>query len=151
MLVFCFLVACQPQKAGGPRPDRDDPEVDEELDDDDDDDDDDGPDPEQDTDGDGLTDGEEEELGTDPEETDTDGDGWDDQAEVEGNTDPTRQVDHPYTGGWAIGACRDDIASTGNDVGDIAEDFTLTDQFGDRLDLHDFCDREVLLVSAAFW
>lgn len=118
---------------------------------DDDDDGDPSTDPDLDSDGDGLTDLEEADLGTDPNEADTDGDGWDDREEVEGNTDPTRRRDHPYTGGWAIGACRHDIVSTGNDVGDIAENFVLTDQHGEDLSLHDFCDREVLLVSAAFW
>jgi peroxiredoxin len=108
-------------------------------------------DPNLDTDGDGLTDLEEEALGTDIANVDTDGDGWEDGVEVEGNTDPTGRRDHPYTGGWAIGACRNDIVPTGNDIGDIAEDFALSDQFGETVNLHDFCDREVLLVSAAFW
>ena len=91
------------------------------------------------------------ELGTDPDKPDTDADGWTDLEEVEGNTDPLLADDHPYTGGWAIGACRNDVESTGHDVGDIADDFELVDQFGDTLRLHDFCDRQVLLVSAAFW
>ncbi len=107
--------------------------------------------PDADTDGDGLTDAEEAALGTDPLLPDTDGDGWEDLAEVDGNTDPLSEDDHPYTGGWAIGACRHDLSSTGHDVGEVADDFELTDQFGDSLSLHDFCDREVLMVSAAFW
>ena len=40
-------------------------------------------------DGDGLTDDEEEDLGTDPENSDTDGDGLDDGTEVDLGTDPT--------------------------------------------------------------
>ncbi len=107
--------------------------------------------PDVDSDGDGLTDAEEAALGTDPSTADTDGDGWDDLEEVDGNTDPLLAEDHPYNGGWAIGACRNDIESTGNNIGDIAETFALTDQHGDTVRLHDFCDREVLLVSAAFW
>lgn len=104
-----------------------------------------------DDDGDGLTNAEEAALGTDPALADTDGDGWDDGDELGGNTDPTAAADHPYTGGWAIGACRHDLVPSGTDVGDVAPDFALTDQFGETLHLHDFCDREVLLVSAAFW
>ena len=104
-----------------------------------------------DRDGDGVTDLDEEALGSDPDLADTDGDGWDDGEEVDGNTDPTAAADHPYTGGWAIGACRHDLVPTGTDVGDVVPDFVLVDQFGDSLHLHDFCDREVLLVSAAFW
>ena len=90
-------------------------------------------------------------LGTDPEAADTDGDGYDDGEEVAGNTDPLSALDHPYAGGWPIGACRHDIVSTGNEVGDIVEDFELLDQYGETVRLHDFCDRQVLLVSAAFW
>ncbi|TNE92140.1 MAG: hypothetical protein EP330_03020 [Deltaproteobacteria bacterium] len=104
-----------------------------------------------DSDGDGLSDATEAELGTDPNLPDTDNDGYDDGVEVDGNTDPNSASDHPYAGGWPIGACRDDIQSTGNGLGQISQDFALTDQYGDTLSLHDFCDREVLLVGAAFW
>jgi len=104
-----------------------------------------------DQDGDGLLASEEEELGLDPELADTDGDGYDDGEEIDGNTDPTDPSDHPYTGGWAIGDCRNDITGTGTRKGDIAANFAKTDQYGDTLRLHDFCDRAVLLVGAAFW
>lgn len=104
-----------------------------------------------DEDGDGLLRSEEEAIGSDPTVADTDGDGHDDGAEVEGYTDPTDASDHPYTGGWAMGSCRHDISGTGTRVGDIAENFALTDQFGDTVRVHDFCDRAVLLVGAAFW
>jgi len=57
----------------------------------------------------------------------------------------------PYTGEWAVGACRDDITATGNAAGQVANDFALPDQFGDTVHLHDFCDRVVWLVFAAFW
>jgi hypothetical protein len=104
-----------------------------------------------DDDNDGITNGDEATLGTDPNDPDTDGDGYTDLEEVEGHTDPTDITDHPYTGGWSIAACRDTVQGTGNEEGDIALDFTLTDQFGDNVRLHSFCDRAVLLVGAAFW
>ncbi len=104
-----------------------------------------------DRDGDGLTDAEEADLGTDPDLADTDGDGWEDGEEVAGNTDPTAASDHPYTGGWPIGPCRDALQATGNGIGQVAQDFALTDQYGDTVRLHDFCDQEVLLVSSALW
>jgi hypothetical protein len=104
-----------------------------------------------DDDNDGITNGDEATLGTDPANADTDGDGHTDLAEVEGNTDPLDATDYPYAGGWPIAACRDTIHSTGNEVGDIADDFALMDQFGESVRLHSFCDRAVLLVGAAFW
>ena len=104
-----------------------------------------------DVDGDGLTNAEEEALGTDPYSKDTDGDGYDDGEEVSGNTDPTDETDAPYAGGWPIGACRDEIQSTGNFEGEIVEDFSLLDQYGEQVRMHSFCDRVVLLVGAAFW
>ncbi|MEN0061126.1 MAG: hypothetical protein AAGA48_03195 [Myxococcota bacterium] len=104
-----------------------------------------------DEDGDGLLRSEEEAFGSDPAVADTDGDGFNDGEEVAGNTDPTNADDRPYLGGWAIGDCRNDLTGTGSTVGSVAFDFELRDQFGDTLRLHDFCDRAVMLVAAAFW
>jgi len=104
-----------------------------------------------DSDGDGLTDAEEAELGLDALSPDSDGDGYDDGLELEENTDGLDADDHPYTGGWEIGACRNDLQGTGDSVGDIAEQFELLDQHGDTVRLHDFCDKTVLLVSSAEW
>ncbi len=110
-----------------------------------------GSDISKDTDGDGLSDMEEAMYGTDPENPDTDGDGFKDGAEVDQNSDPMNGNHFPYTGGWRIGDCWDDIESTGNSVGEIADQFELLDQHGDMVRLHDFCDRTVLLSSATFW
>lgn len=104
-----------------------------------------------DTDGDGLDDGDEAAEGADPLLADTDGDGWDDGDEVDDYTDPADATDHPYTGGWSIDACRDSIVSTGTGVGDIAPNFALTDEHGDTVRLHDFCERVVLLDFTEFW
>ena len=55
-------------------------------------------------------------------------------------------------GGWKKDVeCRDDIESTGNNVGDITADIELMDQFGETVRLYDFCGRAILLVSGAFW
>jgi peroxiredoxin len=104
-----------------------------------------------DSDGDGLSDADEAALGSDPNVADTDGDGYDDGLEADSFTDPTDDQDHPYQGGWPIASCRSDISGNGHSVGDIAQQFTLEDQFGDILKLHDFCDKVVLLVSSATW
>lgn len=104
-----------------------------------------------DTDGDGLSDSEESEFGTDPLAEDSDEDGYSDGDEVAGNTDPLASSDHPYQGGWPIGACRDDVTSTGDAEGQISATFELSDQFGEMVKLHDFCDKAVLIVAGAFW
>ncbi len=104
-----------------------------------------------DTDGDGLSNAEENDLGTDPSNPDSDGDGWMDGVEVDDYSDPLSSADHPYQGGWPKGACRYDIAGTGYRVGDVAANFTTWDQNADPWRLHDFCDRVVLLVSSAEW
>lgn len=140
-----------------------------------------GLDPDGDEDGDGLTNGEEEDLGTDPEIADSDGDGlsdgdevnvygtdpnnadsdgdgyWDGE-EVESHTDPLTEADHPYLGGWPIDACRREIIPTGPtgtnptgyQVGDIAENFSLLDQYGEYVRFHDFCDHAIFMVAGAF-
>ncbi len=104
-----------------------------------------------DSDGDGLLDPLEEELGLDPLDPDSDGDGYDDGVEHNGVTDPNDPTDHPYKGGWAMGDCRHDVVPTGDNPGEITSNFELTDQYGDTVRLHDFCDRAVMLVTSAMW
>jgi hypothetical protein len=103
-----------------------------------------------DTDGDGLTDAEEEALGSDPTKVDTDGDGWDDGVEESYYTDPADRNDHPYTGGWPIDSCRNDLQPTGMAEGDVINDVALLDQYGEEIRLHDFCDHTVLIEHAGF-
>ena len=70
----------------------------------------------------------------------------------DGQSDDTADgTESHYLGGWPVDACNDSITSTGNEVGDIALDWTRMDQYGDDLRLHDFCDHAVLLVGSAFW
>ena len=53
-----------------------------------------------DTDGDGLSDAEEQQLGTDPENADTDGDGFEDAQEIAAGCDPLALEGGSYQGGW---------------------------------------------------
>lgn len=108
-------------------------------------------DPSLDSDNDGVTDAIEIQYGSDPFDPDTDGDGYEDGEEVELNTNPMNGADHPYIGGWPIDACRNDVVSTGNGVGQVATDFELLDQNGEMLRLHDFCGQAVMLVASAMW
>ncbi len=104
-----------------------------------------------DMDGDGLNASTEASLGTDPAVADSDGDGWDDGEEVAQYTDPLDAADHPYQNGWKIDSCRNDVQSTGDAVGQVANSFDLQDQFGETVHLRDFCDQVVYIVFAAFW
>lgn len=105
-----------------------------------------------DSDGDGVSDADEWEAGSDPDDDDSDGDEWTDGEEFDVGTDPTDPDDHPYTGGYPIdGACRDAVEATGNEEGQVTDDFALVDQFGEDVHLHDFCGKAVLLISSAFW
>ncbi len=104
-----------------------------------------------DSDGDGLSDEEEGELGLDPQSADSDGDGFDDGIEVDGFTDPLDATHHPYAGGWAIDPCNTTLEPSGNGVGQVTDNFALMDQHGEMVRLHDFCGREVLLVTSAMW
>ena len=81
---------------------------------------------------------------------DEDEDGWTNGEELEQGSDPFNAYDVPYIGGWKKDACRDDVEATGNGIGEVAEDFGLVDQFGDRVYLHDFCNRVVLVEFAGF-
>ncbi len=104
-----------------------------------------------DLDGDGLSNAQEQALGTDLSRSDTDSDGWDDGEEVASFTDPLSDADHPYTGGWPIGACRHDIVPEGYGEGDLVAAIELEDQHGETVRIHDFCDRAVLVITAYQW
>ena len=95
------------------------------------------------TDGDGSAGGD---VGADDTGTFASGDTGQTQAD-----DTAGTADSHYLGGWPVDACNDSISATGNEVGDIALDWTRMDQYGDDLRLHDFCDHAVLLVGSAFW
>lgn len=86
-------------------------------------------DPTADQDGDGFTNGQEEDLGSDPRNAD----------------------DTPYAGGWAMDAgCRGAVSATGNGEGEVAENFALQDQYGESFQLHDFCDHVLLVEFSGF-
>ena len=75
-----------------------------------------------------------------------------DGEEVASYTDPNDSADHPYTGGWPIGECRNDMPDGGSlSAGDVAPNFTLTDWHGDDVSLHDFCHMAVMVVTGAEW
>jgi hypothetical protein len=99
-------------------------------------------------DGDGLL--FEQDWGTDSFNPDSDGDGFLDGAEVDEGSDPLDPDDYPYVGGWSLDACRKSIESTGDELGDIVNNFELPDQHGQMLKLHDFCGRAVLLEVSGF-
>ncbi len=110
-----------------------------------------GTDPEEeDTDGDGLDDGEEENLGTDPTEIDSDGDGYPDGAEVDAGSDPTDQNDGIYIGGWPYQPDKDSFENSGDEQLLRAE---LLDQFGDMVDMYDFAGqgKYVAVDISAMW
>jgi thiol-disulfide isomerase/thioredoxin len=103
---------------------------------------------------DGLLSAEELEIGTDPMNPDSDDDGHLDGAEFFGGTNPLDAEDYPYHGGWPIdGSCRNDVESSGSggEPGDVAEQFRLVSQHGDKVRLHDFCGQVVVLKRSAGW
>ncbi len=104
-----------------------------------------------DLDGVGLLSDLEEGLGTDPDDPDSDGDEWTDGEEVDLNTDPMDSNSKPYHGGYDIDACQNDISATGDTINKVTDNFSLSDQYGDKVELYDFCGKVVLLVGGAFW
>ena len=104
-----------------------------------------------DADKDGLLTSQEEAVGTDPTKSDSDGDGFDDGDEVSQYTDPGNPGDAPYTGGYRIDSCRNDIEGTGYTAGDVVKNFELSDQFEETVRSRDFCDQVILLDFSAGW
>ena len=103
-----------------------------------------------DLDNDGPNDCEEEALGTDPENSDSDGDGFSDIDEVDCVSSPTDANEQCYACGWEHND-PGDLVSTGNEVGDVIDNFQLPDQCGELVDLWDFHGEYHVLYMTAAW
>lgn len=117
-----------------------------------------GTDPElADSDGDGLNDYEEaKELGTDPTQKDSDGDGYWDSWEITEGSDPTDANSKIYIGGWPYQPDKEDGAALDAaklKVGEPLVRLELLDQFGDMVDLYDFSKQGKLTIIdiSAIW
>ena len=115
-------------------------------------------DPNVDTDGDGLTDVEETELGTDPNNEDSDGDGTSDGDEVDLGLDPNDEESKPYAGGWPNNPDKDEYNAPGADeagsgLGDLLVGAVLMDQFGEMVDIYDFtgANAPVMVDLSGIW
>lgn len=94
-------------------------------------------DPAANADGDCLTDAEEFERGTDPNEVDTDGDGVSDCNEIACVSDPLDESEKCYACGWKHND-PGDLASTGKNEGDVIGNMQLVDQCLEPVSLWDF-------------
>ena len=103
-----------------------------------------------DLDGDGLDDCTEEELGTDPESPDSDGDGITDADEIDCVSDPMDADEMCYACGWEHND-PGDLASTGEEYGDVMDNFALVDQCGEMVDMWDFHGEYHVLYMTAAW
>ena len=81
---------------------------------------------------------------------DEDGDGHTNAYESQMGSDPLDPSDVPYAGGWVKSPCPDDLAVTGDRVGQTPADFALQDQYGEEWHLHDFCGSTVMLEFSGF-
>ncbi len=107
-----------------------------------------------DSDGDGLDDKDERTVGSNPNNPDTDGDGWTDREEIDLVTNPLNKFD------WDFGSDRwPDFTHSAGDIadadtyqmGEVFPDFTYEDQFGNEVSLHQFYDYVILLDLSAGW
>jgi hypothetical protein len=103
-----------------------------------------------DKDEDGITECDELELGTDPNNADTDGDGFADAEEVLCVSDPNDPDEQCYACGWEHND-PGNLESTGNGVGDVMDSISLVDQCGEMVDLWDFHGEYHVLYLTAAW
>jgi len=106
--------------------------------------------PDLDPDNDGLSDCDEEALGTDPLLADTDGDGFDDAAEIDCVSDPLNVEEVCYECGWEHND-PGTLESTGSGDGDVVDNIQLVDQCGEMVDLWDFHGEYHVLYMTAAW
>lgn len=128
----------------------------------------DSPAPPADSDGDGLTDAEEAELGTDPEDVDSDGDGFDDPDELDAGTNPTWAYSHVFENGdYLVGDCptRPDTSIAGPtgtgsygssqwdayQEGDVLDNFKAFDRWEQEVTPYTFCGNYTLITMSAEW
>lgn len=118
-----------------------------------------GTDPENaDSDADGLEDGVEADMGTDPLAVDTDGDTYWDSWEVTEGTDPLDESSRIYIGYWPYNPDKDSMEMGDWSDFDGSEDqflpgTQLLDQWGDTVDLHDFAGqgKPIMIDVSAIW
>jgi len=107
-------------------------------------------DPNLDSDTDGLSDVEEEELGTDPYVFDTDNDGYGDGDEVREGSDPLDGESKIYAGGWPYNSDKAALGVVSWEeepiVGDQVPNFIGVDAYGDSVELYDFAGSGVPVV-----
>lgn len=127
-------------------------------------------DPAGDEDSDGLTNEEEEELGTDYDEEDSDDDGFDDGDEVDDGTNPNWEWSHVFDeGDYLIGNCpeqpdEDNAGPTGvgqyngsewdaYQEGDVMHNLALggSDMFGQDVPVYTFCGNYTVVTESAEW
>ena len=101
---------------------------------------------------------------------DPDGDGYTNAEEVGAGTNPNYEYSHPYTGDYRVGFCGTKPNPTGPtksqtyasddgfrydylsyQQGDVADNFTMRDQYGEEVDLYSFCGKHIMLVVGAGW
>ena len=105
----------------------------------------------QDTDGDGLTDAFEARIGTDPDDRDTDGDGFEDDEEHLNYFFANDPTDFPYQGDYPRGPIPTSVAGEGWGQGQVSNNWTVIDQYGEALQLHRFYGNVVVVELAADW
>ena len=103
-----------------------------------------------DADEDGLSDCDEEALGTNPNQADSDDDGFSDAAEVDCVSDPTNPNEACYACGWEHND-PGDLESRGAAVGDVINNVSLVDQCGESVELWDFYGEYHILYLTAAW
>jgi hypothetical protein len=104
-----------------------------------------------DSDEDGLTDAFEDSIGTDPDDADTDGDGFSDGEEHRSFFFADDASDFPYEGDYPRSAIPREVDGDGWSQGDVSNNWTGTDQWGEDLQLHRFYGNVVVVELAADW
>ena len=100
---------------------------------------------------------------------DDDGDGFTNLEEEAAGTNPNYEYSRPYEGGYNVGFCDTPPEATGPSgmasitsngetyewpslaMGDVPENMTFMDQYGEMVDLYSFCGKHVMVLVSAGW
>ena len=107
-------------------------------------------------------------TGSDP-TADDDGDGFTNAEDEAAGTNPNYEYSRPYEGGYNVGFCDTPPEATGATgttsitqggetyewpslaMGDVPNNMTFMDQYGEMVDLYSFCGKHVMVLVSAGW
>ena len=104
-----------------------------------------------DSDQDGIDDKDEVDAGSDPMKADTDGDGCNDKVEMDASSSPTDASETIFAGNWPCNPLKDTLEDPGwggtGTEDSILPNWSAIDQYGEQIDIYEFANNNFILLD----